>query len=334
MARFLHTADLHLNAQRRRFPHYLLRAEWALDAVAETAVSHQCDCIVIAGDVFDQPNLTIAERQLLSEWLGRLQIPVLMISGNHDARSKLIGDTCLSYLSALDLQLHLVHDGDPKIVRAFDCTFLLFPYHGWPHHEFKLLVDAMVERVREKRPDETIIGVAHEAVVGATTDNGITITKKEQIKLLADKSVDYWALGDIHAGQEVVAGAYYCGSPYQVDFGEDRNKGVVVVDTDDIGSPQLVELECPYPLEVLTEPPDEWPLFFIYRGVPPRDMPDHGVVEMPAAVRPIEIDTSQSRVPLLHRLREVLIEQQHPEELLDSTIEMAVQMAEDLELEL
>lgn len=331
MPRFLHTADLHLNAQRREFPHYLLRAEWLLAEIEDLAAEQKCDCIVVAGDIFEQPNTTIAERQLLSDWLGRLQTPVLMISGNHDARSKDIGDTCISYLSSLKLHLHLIHDGNPRIISAFGCYWLLLPYHGWTDLEFRLIIRTMVWRVRRQHPDVPIVAVTHEAVSGAMTDRNIGVKKSDQITLVPDLGPTYWALGDIHAPQQMLPNAYYCGAPYQVDFGEYADqKGVLLVDTDDPEHPQTVMLDCPYPLVTLHEPPVDWPLFGRYDGEWVRNMPEH-ILYQPDAPEPRpEIEIQRSRVPLLYRLEEKLIEQHHPEDLIPATVEMAHKMAEEL----
>lgn len=333
MTKFLHTADLHLNAQRRQHPHYLMRAEWVLAEIADLAVEQSCDCIVVAGDVFDQPNTTVAERQLLSDWLGRLEVPVLMTSGNHDARSKNIGETCISYLSALKLQQHLIHDQDPKIVNAFGSYWLLFPYHHWTDQEFRLIVRAMVAKIRRKDSTTPIVAVAHDAVRGAMTDRNIEVKKSEQITLVPDLGPTYWALGDIHAPQQMLPNAFYCGAPYQVTFDEDPAKGVLLVDTDDPEHPVTVTFDCPYQLTMLEEPPDAWPAFGVYRGEYVNGIPDHILWQPATQVQRPEIEIQKARVPLFYRLEEKLIEQQHPEDLVPQTLEMADQLAEELGLE-
>lgn len=333
MTRFLQTGDIHLNSQRTDFPHYLLRGEWVLNAIEQTAIEYKCDCIVLAGDIFERPDHTIAERRLVSAWLGRLEIPVLAISGNHDARSKQIGDTCLSYLSSLKLQLHLIHDGDPKIKSAFGCAWLLLPFHDWPNHEFRLIVRAMVERVRDADAEVPIIAITHEAISGCQSDDGILVTKNNQIKITDDLGVDYWALGHMHLLQEMLPNAFYAGAPHQTTFGEQHDKGVLIVDTDNLTKPERVQLHTPYTLEQLEEPPvdGEWPLFVKYRAALMGDvqLPDH-VVYAPPPRAQVTVEMQQARVPLLHGLENKLIQLQLPEELLPKTLEMAATIAEEL----
>jgi len=336
MTRFLHTADQHLNAQRRYFPDtYLLRAEWLLSELEDLATEQKCDCIVVAGDIFEQTDTTILERQLLSDWLGRVKTPVLMISGNHDLRSRRIGDTCISYLSALKLHLHLVHDGDPRIVNAFGSYWLLIPYHPWTDQEFRLIVRAMVEKIRRKNSDVPIVAVMHDAVRGAMVERNIAVKKSEQVTLIPELGPTYWALGDIHVPQQMLPNAFYCGAPYQVDFGEFASKkGVLLVDTEDPEHPVSVDLNCPYPLVTLDEAPDAWPKFGRYKGAYLRSMPDHILWQPEASAPRPEVEIQRSKVPILFRLEEKLIEQHHPEGLIPQTVEMAQQMTQELGYEI
>lgn len=258
MPRFLHTSDLHINVLRK-YPGYLERASRMLDQILVVARREEVSCIVVAGDVFDRMDVTNLERQLLSRWLADSEIPVLVTSGNHDQRTHEIGDTCITYLSLLRDQLtnHLVYDGVPTVLEFHGIWFILLPYQGWMDQEFHLLVESLLERIAEDGP---IVVVAHEAVYGCTNDAGLNVTKHHQIRL--DDSfprVTYWALGDMHARQQVLDNAWYCGSPHQTTFAQPPDKGVLIVDTDDPSNPKFVPLETPV-LKILTAPPEEgWP---------------------------------------------------------------------------
>jgi DNA repair exonuclease SbcCD nuclease subunit len=232
-----------------------------LGQILSVARQENVCCIVVAGDVFDRVDVTNQERRLLSEWLAASEIPILMISGNHDLRSHEVGDTCISYLALLGAQLsdHLVYDGAPTVRHYHGVNFVLLPYHGWMDQEFHLLVEALLSRIPED--DATpIVVVAHEALYGCVNDAGMNVTKHHQVRL--DSSfprVTYWALGDMHARQAVLENAWYSGSPYQTNFAQPVDKGVLIVDTDDPGFPEFVQLEVPV-LQILTSPPpDGWP---------------------------------------------------------------------------
>jgi DNA repair exonuclease SbcCD nuclease subunit len=260
MPKFLHTADLHLNALRRFSQFYLDRARTCLRLIQRTAEEHAVDFIVVAGDIYDRRDITHDERLLLSEWLAECPIPVVMISGNHDKRSVEIGDTCLSYLSAFSQRLgeHLVHDGAPRVVERFGCYLVLLPYQGWMDQELFLIVQALLED-HCHNPELPVVVVLHEAVQGCKTDVGLSITKANQVRI--DKSIldiTYWAMGDMHICQSLLDCAWYSGSPHQTRFDEVVEKGVLIVDTDNPTQPEFVPVPS-IPLLVVTEELEDWP---------------------------------------------------------------------------
>jgi DNA repair exonuclease SbcCD nuclease subunit len=259
MPKFLHTADLHLNALRRFSHFYLDRARGCLGSIYQIARRNKVDFIVVAGDVYDRRDITHAERLLLSEWLSMCDIPVIMVSGNHDKRSTEFGDTCLTYLSAFAHRLgeHFVHDGLPLVYKKFGCYLILLPYQGWMDQELFLIVDALLEQCSDK--SLPVVVVAHEAVHGCQTDVGFSVTKNNQVRL--DSSfprVAYWALGDMHMCQQILPNAWYSGSPHQTRFDETVEKGVLIVDTERADDPEFVSVPS-IPLRILNEEPDEWP---------------------------------------------------------------------------
>lgn len=268
MPRFLHTADLHINALRR-FPGYLERAVRTLDEILNVAEDEEVDFIIVAGDVFEHRDIRHGERQTLSRWLAKSTIPIVIISGNHDKRSKEVGNTSISYLSALTQQFseHLVYDSRPKLVHFYGCQLLLMPYQGWMDAEAYVIVSALLARTSSKKP---VVVVLHEAVSGAKVDSGFLLPKKrDQIHLnFFTDEVCYWALGDIHQCQKTHPTAWYSGSPQQVNFGERNDKGVLIVDTDNPDNPKFVPIKST-PLVILEEEPEEgWPDGFVQCRAP------------------------------------------------------------------
>ncbi len=260
MPKFLHTGDLHLNTLRRFSKFYLSRIRAVLDSVLQTARAHGVDFILVAGDVYDRRDITHLERQLLSAWLASSEIPIVVISGNHDKRSDEVGDTCLSYLSSLrqEFHQHLIYDGAPTVVERFGCNLILLPYQGWMDQELFLILDTLVSRATSGTKVPLVV-VMHEAVQGCQNDVGLTITKSNQIRLDdAFPQVDYWALGDMHICQQITEHAWYSGSPHQTRFDELPEKGVLIVDTDNTASPEFVSVPS-IPLIIMDEEPARWP---------------------------------------------------------------------------
>jgi DNA repair exonuclease SbcCD nuclease subunit len=302
--RFLHTADLHINALRR-FPGYLDRAARTLDEILLVAEYEEVDFIIVAGDVFEHRDIRHGERQTLSRWLAKSTIPIVITSGNHDKRSKEVGDTAISYLSALTQQFseHLIYDGRPRVVQFYGCQLLLMPYQGWMDAEAYVIVSALLDRASSKKP---VVAVLHEAVSGAKTDSGFLPKKRNQIHLnFFTDEVCYWALGDIHQCQKIHPTAWYSGSPHQVNFGERNDKGVLVVDTDIPDSPKFVPIKST-PLVVLKEEPEEsWPDGFVQCRAPicTRSIPEN--VEY---LRPQEFVPGDTSFELKHGLFQGLVD--------------------------
>jgi len=266
MPRFLHTSDLHINALRRFSDHsqaaYLRRMVQTLEGIHKAARKHRVDFTIVAGDIWERRDILHQERQVLTDWLASSPVPIVMISGNHDVRSSQIGDTSLSYLSRMTdiLGKHFIHDGLPLIKSMHGCQLLLFPArdpsHGWKDAEVYLMVHSMVRYAQRHR--EPIIVVLHENVVGSKTDTGLMVTSNAQVHLEPIDGVTYWALGDIHKRQSILPNAWYCGAPHQTRFGEDLDKGVLVVDTADPTNPKYVPIRSTKLIE-LHEVPDVWP---------------------------------------------------------------------------
>jgi exonuclease SbcD len=86
--KFIHTSDWHIG---RLFHNVSLLEEQlhALQQLKHYAQHHDIDALVVAGDIFDRsvpPAEAIhALNRFLDEITHELQIPIIMISGNHDS---------------------------------------------------------------------------------------------------------------------------------------------------------------------------------------------------------------------------------------------------------
>jgi 3',5'-cyclic AMP phosphodiesterase CpdA len=91
LIRFLHAADLHLGLRITRFDESACnrigeaRFE-AVEQLRQCAAKHKVDFIVIAGDVFDDQNVSnyVSERVFKLFENGTITCPVYIIPGNHD----------------------------------------------------------------------------------------------------------------------------------------------------------------------------------------------------------------------------------------------------------
>ena len=90
--RFLHTADWHLGRQFHNFS-LIEDQRHALAQLVAAAADSEAQAVVIAGDVFDRavpsPEAVALLDECLAELVLGLQIPVVMIAGNHDSGRRL-----------------------------------------------------------------------------------------------------------------------------------------------------------------------------------------------------------------------------------------------------
>ncbi|MCE9526370.1 MAG: DNA repair exonuclease [Planctomycetales bacterium] len=98
--KFLHAADIHLDSPLRGLERYegapvekiRLASRLALENLVALAIEQKVDLVLLAGDTFDGDGKDWNTALFFTKQMGRLveaQIPVLMISGNHDALSKM-----------------------------------------------------------------------------------------------------------------------------------------------------------------------------------------------------------------------------------------------------
>jgi len=122
---FLHMADLHLGnyqyGSKDRFNDFALAAMWA----AQTAIAHEVNFVVVAGDLFHkrsnlQPT-TLRQAEALLTALRQAEIPCILIEGNHDRPLyRDSGITWCEYLAQHELVtlLNYVSDTADELVAA------------------------------------------------------------------------------------------------------------------------------------------------------------------------------------------------------------------------
>lgn len=252
--KFVHTADLHVGANRS-FPGYLRRQEEMFDSIFDVAYDNNIDTVVIAGDIFHDPDTTTAaETEMVAKKLlayDAAGFHILMIPGNHDLVDA-TGHTAIHYLDMLTKHgkfRNSVITETTTYVTIRDTVFCLL-WHRKNH--FKEDAHAAVTAFRGSSlsvPHDHFVMVVHETIRGSQTDvrDGRTSSgfhELEKGEEAPDESlpVTYWALGDIHKPQGVAKNAFYSGSPLQTRFGDGWPRGVLVVDTETPEDPRFVAI--------------------------------------------------------------------------------------------
>ncbi|MEC4725992.1 exonuclease SbcCD subunit D [Shewanella sp. D64] len=90
--KFIHTSDWHIGRQLHN-QSLLEDQRHVLTQIVELAVTHDVDAVIIAGDIYDRSippaNAVALLDEVVNRLVNELNIPVVMIAGNHDGHERL-----------------------------------------------------------------------------------------------------------------------------------------------------------------------------------------------------------------------------------------------------
>ena len=237
--RFIHTADLHLDspltslALRNAELGDLVRGATrkALERIVDLALTEAVDALIIAGDLYDGSQTSMATALFLMGQMRRLEaggIRVFIIRGNHDAQSQITREL------TFPPNVH-VFDGRGKPVKAGAlASGREIHVHGisfaHPHAPASLLPG-----FRAPVPDAVNIGLLHTSLAGASRHDPYAPVG---VADLAAHGFDYWALGHIHQRRVHLEKPWIVmpGNPQGRDINEGGPKGVTLATVDDDGA--------------------------------------------------------------------------------------------------
>lgn len=245
--RFLHVSDLHIG---KPFYHqdqreFLDLQESLLEKIIETARDHDCDALVIAGDIYDRSDPSAEAVAVLDRFLNRLKTfgpTVLMIAGNHDSAKKL--GYARSFLEDSGIYLETAYDGQIRQVSLEDTVFWLLPFikpftAGPVLGERPASYQDMMEQVLAREtldPSKTNILVSHQFITGASTceSEAVTVGGLDDISADTFSQFDYVAMGHLHSPQKIGKNVWYPGTLQRLSISElDQEKGALLVDVRD-----------------------------------------------------------------------------------------------------
>lgn len=198
---FLHAADVHLDSPLRGLetdpdaPADRLRGATreAFRNLTDVAIEEGVAFVLIAGDVFDGDWQDWRTGHFFVEQLARLSaagIPTVMVSGNHDAAS------VITRQLRLPERVHHLSSRTAETVR-FDPLGVAVHGQSFPQR-------AVTEDLTGKYPAPVSglvnIGVLHTSLNGRPGHDDYAPTDAVALRRLG---YDYWALGHVHAREEV-----------------------------------------------------------------------------------------------------------------------------------
>ena len=277
--KFFHLSDLHIGKQLHR---YNLKEDQQviLKEVITYAKELRPDAIVIAGDIYDK-SVPLAEAvNVFDEFLTDLseitpEIPILIISGNHDSPDR------LKYASEILKRHHIYLAGNVperpeehiEKVTLHDAygevDFYLLPFMK-PAYVKNIFVDGtpetysdavkeIIKREKIDYKDKRNVLVSHQFYVGEKAESPETCDSEvfsvggiDNVDIGSVKEFDYVALGHLHGAQCIGKPEIrYCGTLLKYSVSEStQNKSLTVVTLKAKGEKPEIEN---YPLHPLRD---------------------------------------------------------------------------------
>ena len=255
--KLIHLSDLHIG-KRVNEVSMIEDQEYILLQILRIIDDEKPDAVLICGDVYDKTVPSAEAVTLFDDFLCRLaarEIPVLIISGNHDSPERLAFGKRL--LERADIHISSVYDGKTESVTLSDghgeVDFWLLPFvkpahvkRFYPDEGIESYTDALRVAVEQMGLDTTKRNVllTHQFVTGAATceSEDISVGGSDNVDASVFEDFDYVALGHLHGAQNVgTSRIRYCGTPLKYSFSEaDHHKSVTVVK---LGAKGSLELE-------------------------------------------------------------------------------------------
>lgn len=249
--KILHTSDWHLG--RMIYGRSLLPdQEYFIEQVLFPALDEENpDLVLLAGDVYDRqvapvPAIWLFDRVLTE--LHRRNIPLAVISGNHDGPDRMALGASMLRESGIYFATSLENVFQPIVFPGgdFPCRLYLLPYcepaevreyfQDGSIRGFTESYQAVLDRVRETLdPNACNILAAHCFVAGgilSDSESPVYVGGIGEVNPAAFQGFDYVALGHLHAPQKAGANGRYSGSPLKYSFDEERQrKSLTLIET-------------------------------------------------------------------------------------------------------
>jgi DNA repair exonuclease SbcCD nuclease subunit len=236
MPRFLHTADWQMGRQYGRFvaedAAALSDARFkAIERMAQLATDEKVDAILVAGDVFDAPNLSDRTIHRTFNALAAFAGPWILIPGNHDAALAESIWTQAARLHAIPENAHVLLKPGVTEFAKLGFAILSAPLTQRQTHD-----DLTAWFDTAETPNGLLrIGLAHGSVEGqlpeaADSSNPIAADRAESARL------DYLALGDWHGTKCINVRTWYSGTPEQERFKDNGAGQALIVEIDHPGA--------------------------------------------------------------------------------------------------
>ena len=243
--RFIHLSDLHIGKKLCEIS-MVDEQRGIFSSILDFIPKNRIDAVIIAGDIYDKSVPPVDAVLLFDEFLqalSELEVPVLMISGNHDSAERLSFGAGIMKRSRIFIGTSV--EGALTPVTMNDeygpVNFYLLPFlrpsdvnnaFSQSLSGFTEAVGYMIESMGIDLSQRNVI-LSHQYVAGASLSESETIIGGTEC---VDRSVyevfDYTALGHLHTPQNVGSDTIrYCGTPLKYSLSEVKQpKSITIVE--------------------------------------------------------------------------------------------------------
>lgn len=245
--KFIHLSDLHIGKKVNEFS-MLEDQKYIFDKIISIIEQQKIDGVWIAGDIYDKSIPSREAVQAFDDFLTKIaskNIPVFVISGNHDAAERIAFGAELMKQSKV--YFSPVFDGNVSEIILKDeygeIAIYLLPfikpatvrpyYSDVEINSYNDAVKTVIEHININKNRRNVL-IAHQFVTGAEKSNSedISVGGIDNVDADVFDNFDYVALGHIHkpqyVGRETIR---YCGTPLKYSFSEVNHKKSVSIVT-------------------------------------------------------------------------------------------------------
>ena len=245
--KFAHIADLHIGKRVHDFS-MLEDQRYILDEMLRIFDEEKVDGVLIAGDVYDKTVPSAEAVQVFDDFitkLAKMEMPIYMISGNHDSAERLAFGAQLFENDGV--YISPVYEGEVKKVEVEDVygtvNIWLLPFlkpatvrHALQREDINTYEEGVVAALQgcEIDTEQRNILVAHQFVTGADRSDSeeTSVGGLDNVSAEVFEDFDYVALGHIHRAQKMGRETLrYSGTPLKYSFSEaDHKKSVTILE--------------------------------------------------------------------------------------------------------
>lgn len=245
--KLIHTGDWHLG--KIVFSHSMLRLqnEFLNDFLKPLIRSEKPDAFVLAGDIFDRSIAPSEAIRLFDDFIGfmsALNIPLLVITGNHDGSERITLGAPILKKSGIHIATQIKDALEPVVLEngGEKFCFYLIPHFDPPTAReffgdesirgFGESYKALTEKIRYELLDTNCVNIAvsHCFMSGCTvsdSESPVYIGASGEVSGDLFSGFDLTLLGHLHTAQSAGKNGFYSGSPLKYSFGEQNStKGV------------------------------------------------------------------------------------------------------------